>query len=563
MKTINLKTPYYDNCNFNLPWNEYPRPQLLRNSYFSLNGFWQYSISKSDCIDNVLYQGTICVPFCVESILSNVNKKLKNNDYLIYHKSFSLPKGFKKDKVILHFEAVSQSCKVYFNNHLVCTHDGAYLPFEADVTDYLKTINELIVVCKNPISIIYPYGKQSRHPANAFYTPCSGIWQTVWLESVPKDYIKSVKINADYDTKTVEINIDSTCDTFQIKISHDSCLDFDFNETINTNKIKLSFDEIVCWDVDNPKHYYIEIIANNDRIFSYFAFRKVSIQNYKGYPRIFLNDKPIFNNGVLDQGYYSDGLYTPATIKGYKNDINIIKSLGFNTIRKHIKIEPRIFYFLCDREGILVWQDMVNNNTISFNVDENQDRNNHKSPKARKVFIEHTKQTIDLLNCFPSIILWTIFNEGWGQFNSKELYQMVKEYDPTRLVDTTSGWYDYGYSDVNSLHIYGKDLELTKDKRATTLSEFGGYVYQVKNHVYSPNKEYGYRFFETKESYQKAFVDLYEKQIIPLIDKGLCACIYTQLSDIEEEINGLLTYDRKILKIDGDVIKQVMDKIHY
>lgn len=562
MDTVHLKTPYYDQCDLNHPWPEYPRPNLIRDSFLSLNGLWDYAILKKYDLTQLHYQGKICVPFCVESLLSQVGKKLQKNETLIYHKSFHLPSSFIQEKVILHFEAVSQFCKVYLNGKQVFEHQGAYLPFEIDITSNLKENNELIVTVTNPISILYPYGKQTKHPGGAFYTPCSGIWQSVWLESVSKDYIQNVTIDVHFDTSDVTLTMDSLSQQFEITIfAQQKIL---YKKRIQQKQVTLHIDEFHPWSCEDPFLYQIEIKTPSDKILSYFAFRKVTIEKYQNYPRIFLNNQPYFNNGLLDQGYFSDGLYAPATLKAYEDDILKMKSLGFNTLRKHIKIEPRLFYYLCDKLGMLVWQDMVNNGTTTYAPEiPHADECNHKNPKSRKIFIDHSQQTIALLKPFPSIILWTIFNEGWGQFCSQKLYQKVKKWDPTRIIDTTSGWVDYGASDVKSLHIYFHKIKWKSDVRPITLSEFGGYAYQCKNHIYSLNKTYGYKFFKSANAYQNAILKLYEKQIIPAIHRGLCACIYTQLSDVEEETNGLLTYDRQVLKVNADELKSILKKLHY
>lgn len=545
-----LDTKYTNEINENKIWNEYPRPQLVRDSYINLNGFWDYKISKINNIPNK-YDGKILVPFPIESKLSHVQKTLQNNDYLYYRRYFCLNKEFIKDIVILHFDAIDQISTIYLNGKELLTNEGGYIPFEIDITKYLNENNELIVKVIDNLDQKFPYGKQSKKRGGMWYTPISGIWQSVWIESVNKEYIKNIKITPNIDENEVKIIVNNINEILEVKINEEH----DIN--INNNEITIKIKQPILWFPDNPYLYKFDIITKYDNISSYFALRKISIGKRDDYSCIMLNNKPYYFNGLLDQGYYSDSIYLPATIQGYIDDIKQMKELGFNTLRKHIKIEPLLWYYLCDSIGMIVWQDMVNNSpyrflhdtvfpTIAFrNLQGNAPKEN------QNIFINTMKSTINLLYNQPSIVLWTIFNEGWGQFNGDELYNILKLIDNTRIIDTASGWFKTRNTDVESLHTYFKKISINKSDKPIILSEFGGYSYKIKEHSFNLNKEYGYKFYKNKNDFNNAIYNLYFDEILPLLNKGLCGSIYTQLSDVEDETNGILTYDRKINKINN------------
>jgi len=572
-----LRSKESEAINFKNVRGEYPRPYLKRDSFFNLNGVWDYAISNAPHA-NVAMTGKILVPFPIESLLSGVMKPLKKHEYLIYRRTFTLPEGFVKDITLLHFEAVDYECFVYLNHRKIFFHKGGYLPFAFDISNRLaEGENELVVVVKDDTENDgAATGKQKIKRGGMWYTPCSGIWQSVWIESVNQLFIEDVKITPNIDSKTVSFEIKTADPHGEITVREGE-------ETIAQMKFVSSHVELAIphpklWSPEHPNLYDVEIKTPTDTITSYFAMRKVGIGTSAYGQCLTLNDKPYFMNGVLDQGYYSDGNYTASSEEAIINDILTMKKLGFNTLRKHIKVEDRRFYYQCDRLGMLVWQDMpcggkysFMNMTIrptlgltkfsdsSYNVFGRQKETN------RKDFIDETWSTIKLLGHYSCIVMWVIFNEGWGQFDAKEIASAVKKEDPSRLVDHASGWFDQGGGDVASIHTYFRKLKFVPDelKRPVVCSEFGGYSHQVKDHVFNPDKEFGYRKFPVQKDFENAVIRLYEDEVIPSIKTGLCAAIYTQLSDVEDETNGFLTYDRKVLKVDERRVHAVMEKVKF
>ncbi len=544
-----------------IPLNEYPRPQFKRDSYFCLNGKWEIKITKENVNFDDKFDEQIIVPFPVESYLSNINRYLEKGEYIYYRKEFSLPKDFKKDKVILHFDGVDQICEVYINSKLIKKHEGGYLPFEIDITDYLKEKNVLFVKVQDDLNIKYGYGKQSKKSKGMWYTKTSGIWKTVWVESVSKNYFKEIKI--DVTLTSLSLKIDTNIINKKLIIhTEKEDLVYEFIE----NDINIDIPKPHLWTPDDPYLYYFELIGEEDKIESYFALRKIEIKNKKTY----LNNEPIFFHGILDQGYFPDGLLTPKSYQKYKDEILKLKELGFNTLRKHIKVEPLYFYYLCDKLGMIVFQDMVNNSSYSFIRDtvlptlgflKWKNKGKHISKERKNQFIKECKETLALLYNSPCVLYYTIFNEGWGQFDSDKMFKMFKSLDSTRIIDATSGWFFGHESDVDSYHIYFKPIKFKAKNRPVIISEFGGYVYKEKEHSFNLDRTYGYRIYKNKEDYHKGLSDLYLLQIIPQIKKGLCGAIYTQVSDVEDETNGLFTYDRKVVKVPLEIMKDIKCRI--
>ena len=545
------------------PWNIYPRPLMKRDSFFSLNGEWDICISQTEPRSDS-YTQKILVPFPPESKLSGIEREILPGERLYYRKKFALPKGFAKERVILHFGAVDQVCEVYLNGTRIGEHEGGYLPFSFDITDGLTDgENELRLTVTDELSPIYPYGKQKRKRGGMWYTPVSGIWQTVWIESTSKDAIRSIKITPSTESVTIEADTDAKEKKITLIYSGET---FIFTD----NKITVAPKEIHLWSPENPYIYDFIIETESDRIESYFALRSISIEKHNGIPRICLNGKPYLCSGLLDQGYFPDGIFLPATPEGYADDIKTAKALGFNMLRKHIKIEPEIFYNLCDRLGILVFQDAVNNSDYSFIRDTAlptlgmksiPDRNLHKNKNSRAVFKEEMLGMARHLYSYPSVVYYTVFNEGWGQFCADEMYETLKSEDSTRIIDSTSGWFQRKKSDVVSHHVYFKKLKVKIDaERPTVISEFGGYSYRVSGHLFG-DKNYGYKTFDTKENFENAVVSLYENEVKPLVDLGVSALVYTQLSDIEDETNGFLTYDRRVLKVDEKRMRKTINSL--
>lgn len=561
-----LKTEFILDLDKKKPLPEYPRPLLKRESYLNLNGEWDYAITKSTDLP-LHYDGKILVPFPVESELSGVKHLLKSNEYLYYRLKFKFEDNFVKQLVLLHIDAVDQEATVYFNGVVVGNSFNGYVPYTYDVTPFIKRKdeNEIIIRVKDALNHKYPYGKQKHHRGGMWYTPCSGIWKTVWMESVYDTYIQNIEITPLKEViNGVHLKMETDGDIKRITVSHKDKILKQY--TIDDNELDIVLDNPQLWSPDNPFLYDLRIETENDDIISYFALRKVEIINNK----IYLNGKETFCNGLLDQGYFPDGIYTPASYKAYAYDILQMKNLGFNTLRKHIKIEPAMFYYMCDSYGMLVFQDMVNNSHYDFIRDtalptvfpqiKVGDKLHNRC--HNDIFVKAMKEEVKLLKSYPSIILWTIYNEGWGQHNADKMHDLLLELDDTRLIDDTSGWFAQKKNMFESKHIYFREINLDKIKtsKPILISEFGGYSYKVDGHVFNTKKAYGYKQFATQEAFEDGFIELYEKQIIPNKDK-LCGTIYTQVSDVEDEINGLLTYDRKILKVDITRVGNTMKKL--
>ncbi len=565
-----LLTEYGEKIDRNsIPLSEYPRPQFVRDSYMCLNGLWQCEFTKDSDFPKE-YTQEILVPFSPETPLSGVNRTLKPGEYLHYRRTFTLDENFNKGRIFLHFDAVDQIAEVYVNSHHVGGHVGGYTPFEVEISDYITDGENVlnVVVLDYSDTKEYSRGKQRIMRGGIWYTAQSGIWQTVWLESTPKEFLKSVKITPDYDNENVIFDFEGSDDVLT-RI-------FDGEELIaETTENKVKIPDFKPWTPENPFLYNVEFVSNGETIKSYFAMRKFSIGEDKdGIKRLYLNNEPYFQNGLLDQGYYPDGFLTPPSAKAMEDDIKKVKEMGFNMLRKHIKVEPLLWYHYCDVYGIIVWQDMVNGgghyglevNVIPFfgiSIDDSHyGIFNRRDEKMRDQYYVELKEMINhLYNC-PCIALWVPFNEGWGQFDSAKAYHLIKELDNTRLVDSASGWHDRKVSDVISKHIYFTPIVVKKGDRAYVLSEFGGYSKKTVGHTFN-NKMFGYKIYSSEGSLTKAFKHLYEKTIIPQIKKGLSATVYTQLTDVEDELNGLLTYDRRVCKIPVEVLKEINKNVKY
>lgn len=552
-----------DSENNEVGWDKYPRPQMKRDNFMILDRDWK--LNGQD----------ILVPFAPEAKLSGYKGKIDKN--LVYEKYFTLPNGLLKDRFLLHFGAVDQIAEVWLNDKYIGTHEGGYLPFSFDITETLNNGGEnyLKVEVYDDLSADYPYGKQTKKRGGMWYTPVSGIWQNVWIENVPDNYIKKVTLTPDLES--VHIALDAKTEGFKVILTlHTGEIvkrEFSGNEgSLKLAKMVLEDGSIYkpsLWTPKNPYLYKMEIVTPEDKVETYFALRTIEIKELNGVQRVLLNGKPIFLHGVLDQGYFCDGLFLPANEEEYERDILRMKELGYNMLRKHIKIEPEYFYYACDKLGMLVVQDMVNSGKYDFigatafptiGLKRKKDTTGITG-KRKEFFVKHMKETISHLYNHPCIVAYTIFNEGWGQFESDKMYDMVKEWDSTRLIDSTSGWFWQEKSDFDSEHIYFKVVKLQPGIRPLFVSECGGYSMAVKDHYYSKYASYGYGACGTKEELTKEIVHMYEEMIISVIEKGACGCVYTQLSDVEDEINGLYTYDRKVCKVDAAAMKEVADKI--
>ena len=616
-----------------IPWNIYPRPQLQRHSFLCLNGEWEFqdaphlisnnsSATSSESSDRVPsssatmlpvvpdeFSDRILVPFAPQSALSGVVKikpQESNTDFelIFYRRKIRIPDEFAGKRILLHFGAVDQIVDIYWNGIPLTTHEGGYLPFTVELTEYLDpsiTDNELVLRVKDTLDHTYPYGKQRKDRGGMWYTPVSGIWQTVWMEAVPNRYIKNLKITPELDRVIIEVETDDESENIPCAFTVSEAQIFDnisgkFDTAIPTRNHSLNFTvstrsdttlgtetmrstDTLCtyniirqgncytiapttpkhWTPESPYIYKFTTTAGEDTIHSYFALRTLEVKNIDGVPRLCLNGKPYFFHGLLDQGYFHDGIFLPETPQGYTKDILTMKQLGFNMLRKHIKIEPEYFYTACDYLGMVVFQDFVNNSDYSFvrdtalptvGLQKLPNKFLRRSDAAKNFFIEHSRDTVAHLYNHPCICQWTVFNEGWGQFDADRLYGLVKQWDNTRFIDTTSGWFRETKSDVESRHVYFKKVKPVKSGKPFFLSEFGGYCYAVEGHLYDPDKSYGYRNCKSQDAFMDELESLYLEQIVPLVKEGLCATVYTQVSDVEEEINGLFTYDREVLKVD-------------
>ena len=552
-----LKTPFEDSSESS--WYEYPRPQMRRDSYISLCGEWKLSLIKDNKNTPL---GNIKVPFPPESRLSGIERTLKKGEKYLYERPFTLPENFNRGRVILNFGAVDQICSLAVNGKLVGEHIGGYLPFSFDITDFLNDGENLIALeVTDELDRELPYGKQRRDRGGMWYTPISGIWQPVWLESLPEVHFTSLKITPTLKNVTIETVGGKSRKALRIG-------EKEYN--YEGDSITVEIDEPILWTPVAPHLYDFTLTDGEDTVDSYFALREVSVEKVRGTPYICLNGKPIFCHGLLDQGYYSDGIYLPATPEGYLYDILTMKDMGFNMLRKHIKIEPDLFYYYCDRHGMLVFQDMVNSGKYSFLIDTalptvgmKRGITHRASARRKEIFERDARNMAELLYNHPSVVYYTVFNEGWGQYEADRIYRELKSLDPTRVWDATSGWFRENESDVVSEHVYFKKIDLrADDERPLVLSEFGGYSCKIEKHSFNLDKTYGYRFFGDTEALTAALEALYRNEIIPMTERGLSAAVLTQVSDVEDETNGLLTYDRQVVKTDTERMRSLSREVY-
>ena len=531
-----------------LPWQCHPRPQCKRSRWLNLNGSWDFSAPD--------YEGSITLPFCPESRLSGVERHFPEGCDLFYRRSVTLPEDWQGGRVLLHIDAADQHLSCWVNGKAVGRHRGGYDNILFDITDFLEgNVADLKLICRDDLKdTSLPYGKQvlPEKRGGMWYTPVSGIWQSVWLEWVSETYVQKLHI----ENRGVSVTI-TTEPALDGQITVKELGQF----PLENGRAVISPKEPHLWSPEDPYLYEFTLEAGQDRIESYFALRSLETKTVNGYPRLCLNGKPYFFHGLLDQGYWPEGLLTPPAPESYEYDILAMKKLGFNTLRKHIKVEMEHFYYLCDKLGMVVFQDMVNNSHYSFFKDtalptvglqKCNDRRKHRDPVSRTNFLLSMEAVTLQLKNHPCILYWTIFNEGWGQFDSDAVYEQFLALDDSRWIDSTSGWFRRRKTQVDSRHVYFRKVKLSGDgKKPLVLSEFGGKTYKAEGHVFNPEKSYGYGGCQTPEALTQALVSLYRNEILPCVKKGLCAAIYTQVSDVEDEINGLVTYDRRVEKVDA------------
>jgi beta-galactosidase/beta-glucuronidase len=546
------------------PWDIYPRPQMKRDNWLNLNGQWDFTAKKEDWLPKE-YDLTIRVPFCPEAPLSGIHGHFPEGTNLFYRRKLTLPEGFNRGRVILHIGAADQVADVYVNGQEVCHHEGGYESFSCDITDALQEESELVIRCRDDLNNqSYPYGKQvlPEKRGGMWYTPVSGIWQTVWVESVPQSYVQ--KLNIENRGYSVTISIEP-------KLGGAVHVKDLGSVPLVDGKVTITPENPNLWSPENPYLYDFTLEAGEDRIESYFAIRSLEVKKVGKYPRLCLNGKPYFFHGLLDQGYWPEGLLTAPAPESFERDILAMKKLGFNTLRKHIKVEPEEFYYQCDKLGMIVWQDMVNNSDYNFlrdtalptvGIQTLNDKNMHKDHLHRICFLMNAAKTVMQLKNHPSICYWTIFNEAWGQFDSDEVFETFKGWDDTRFIDSTSGWFRRKNSDVDSRHVYFRKVKLTGDGvKPLVLSEFGGKTYKAEGHIFNPEKSYGYGGCDSLAALNDAVAALYYDEVVPCVHQGLCAAIYTQVSDVEDEINGLLTYDRRVEKLNEQTMLGVAEAL--
>ena len=574
------------------PLAEYPRPAMRRDSCEILNGPWQYAITQTAEYP-AAWQGSILVPYSPEAPASGVNRTLQPGQWLHYHRLFAPPAG-EGGRVLLHFGAVDYACAVQINGHLAGGHRGGYWPFTLDITDLLNGTgrNSLWVAVQDPTGHgTQARGKQTLKPGGMFYPAQSGIWQTVWLERVPDNYIQTLTVTPDYDARTVTVRVHTAKPGGAVNLwamvragGVTIAEDWGSDEADQDGEVTLNIPEehFFPWSPDTPFLYDLTVGTNQgeeagfDTVHSYFALRKWSCApDAHGVLRFCLNDKPILLNGLLDQGYWPEGLYTPPSDAAVERELSEVKALGFNLLRKHAKIEPQRWYYHCDRLGLIVWQDIVNGGsaynlwfvTYLTNVLQPLLRRfpdgkaaysllSRAKPVGREEYAHELADTVQALRCHPCIACWVPFNEGWGQFDAGKAVQALRTLDGTRLVDEASGWFDQGGGDVHSLHNYFYPLRIRPQKRTVALSEYGGIAWPMPGHE-PPRKTYGYGTAKDRQELTARYKKLQLKTVLPQLEKGLSALVYTQLTDVEDEVNGLFTYDRAAVKPDANAVRSV------
>ena len=570
-----IKTTWAEQVNPDNVLPEYPRPIMERGDWKNLNGLWEYALIEKGAHLPESFDGKILVPFAIESSLSGVCKRVGETQELVYQRSFEVPSHWKGKDVLLHFGAVDWKADVWVNDIKVGSHTGGYTPFSFNVTNALiKGKNKLVVKVWDPTDKGYqPRGKQVTRPEGIWYTPVTGIWQTVWLEPVPKKYIKDIRITPDIDTKRLMVKTglsDNALNEMVEVVVYESGRKVAVGKSMNGEPVELAMPEnLQLWSPQSPFLYTLKISLFCDgklvdEVESYAAMRKYATRrDSDGIVRLELNNKALFQFGPLDQGWWPDGLYTAPTDEALLYDIQKTKDLGFNMIRKHIKVEPARWYTHCDKLGIIVWQDMPSG-------DRNPEWQNRKyfdgterkrSTESEAQYRKEWKEIMDYLYSYPCIGTWVPFNEAWGQFKTDEIAEWTKLYDPTRLVNPASGGNHYTCGDMLDLHNYPHpEMYLYDAQRATVLGEYGGIGLVLKDHLWEPNRNWGYVQFNSSKEATDEYVK-YANMLYDMITKGFSAAVYTQTTDVEIEVNGLMTYDRKVIKLDEKRVREINERI--
>lgn len=550
-----------------IPWPVYPRPRFRRDRWLNLNGRWAFAVTSGDAPPPARFPREILLPFCPESVLSGIGEHFAEGSALWYRRTVTLPDDWAGQQIALHVGAADQVLDAWVNGVAVGSHTGGYEGMTFDVTDAWRAgENEILFRVRDDLrSTVLPYGKQVQQRGGMWYTPVSGIWQTVWLEPLPAHPVPGLTVTADDRCAVLDTGDITQQGTLTVETP-----DGPLTVLLEGGRAEVRPPHPRLWCPADPYLYRCRVETPTDRVESYFALRKLTIGTAGGHARLCLNGKPFFFHGVLDQGYYSDGLFTPASPDGYEEDIHTMQALGYNTLRKHIKVEPDYYYYLCDRLGMVVFQDMVNNGDYAYWrdtvwptlwVQRLPDRHMHRDPATRAAFLAGMEATVRQLQSHPCICCWTIFNEGWGQFDATAVYRKLRALDDSRFIDATSGWFRGGETDVDSRHIYYGPWVLRAGKKPLVLSEFGGCCLAVEGHRANPDKSYGYSTAADRAGLQQALDRLYRQKVLPAVRRGLCAAIYTQLSDVEDEINGLVTYDRRVVKPDAAAMRALAGEL--
>ena len=552
---------------------EYPRPQLVRDRWINLNGLWEYAITPVDAVPEKM-DGHILVPFAVESALSGVGRSVTEHDALWYEREFSVPKDWAGSRIMLNFGAVDWKAEVYVNDELAGCHTGGYAPFSFDVTDLLlqgKTNSLKVKVTDGTDSWFQPRGKQVSEPEGIWYTAVTGIWQTVWMEPVSESYVKSFHSVADIDASVLNVYVDA------VLTEGDACevVLMECGNVINKGRgteVSLHVPQMKLWSPDSPYLYDVEVNivrdgAVVDRVSGYAAMREISYRkDASGHKRMYLNGEPLFQYGPLDQGWWPDGLYTAPSDEALVFDIQKTKDFGFNMIRKHVKVEPARWYWHCDRLGMLVWQDMPsiedNHENVWGNRAYDTGTDYPVTQEGKDNYYKEWGEVIAAFKGFPCIVVWVPFNEGWGQFDTEDVVQFTRAQDPTRLINYASGGnFVHCSGDILDLHNYPHPEMYLYDKEyINVLGEYGGIGWPVEGHLWQPERNWGYVQFKSADE----VLDTYEKyaeMLIDLIDDGFAGAIYTQTTDVEIEVNGLMTYDRKVVKLDQERLHAINTKV--